>query len=330
MNKHFIFSRFFKAIFFVTIFVALTQAITFDCMFNVYNGAVIGNQYGCLVHSLMYRASEDLQFLTNVTGNHLSGRSSTDVRRLIVNDQDILKRIPGQINDFFPIILSLELNNGNLEVLLAEDLKQFPNLIVLDIQRQKVKTLDGDSFSNTLWLQMINFNGNLLKNVGIGLLQGLSALNVASFQGNVCIDAQARNANEIPELNRKLLELCPPSKTSQPTTTTDLPQTMTTTDSQQSTITTVLPPPISQECPIGCSEQIEFLKNQFAIENQELREKVSAQGRKIEDLSAETFALRQVNAAYEARLVEIEKQMREVNANPRASRSIFSVNQKLF
>lgn len=247
--------------------------------------------------------------LTEVTGVHQTGRTNFDVRMLMVHDQLHVNQFPENIYNFFPNLLGLEFFATKITSITAEDLRDFPNLQLLNIQQNSLSRLDGNLFSFTPRLQWIGFNDNVIENVGHNLLSGLNSLTSVFLSGNVCIDAVASTPTGLAQLIRDLPVFCPPFNVSPSTTT-------------------VIPPP--GDCSMECLESVEALRIAFSAETQEIREQTDNQDQRIQELTDENeiqktqiselmtnfSELRQMIALYEQRILELEKQVREINSNP--------------
>lgn len=171
-------------------------------MINLYKA---GDVYQCRA---VVRHSGSGRILDDVIGDHLSdGKSNVDVEHLNLWNQD-MNFIPFSIDKFFPAIKAISWYNSKLLTITADDLKQFPNLIFLGLWMNNLVTLDGDLFKFTPKLQLIDVDGNQIENVGENLLSNLKDLTVADFSLNVCIDAFALTAEDIPDFIVKLEANC--------------------------------------------------------------------------------------------------------------------------
>lgn len=133
-----------------------------------------------------------------------------------------------------------------------------------------------------------------LQQVGNDLLTGLNDLVEIDFRQNPCIDVFANAPETIAALKRDLSVSCPPLMTT--TTTTDFPDV----------------------CLAPCVELI----HEVEAKASELLEHKLNQDKEIAELKSENVKqqetnsmLLQVNSMFEARIVELEMQMRELASN---------------
>jgi hypothetical protein len=105
---------------------------------------------------------------------------------------------------------AFQAQNCGMKSLEKDDLKQFPNLRLLALLGNELEWLDGDVFEFTPKLEVIGFHSNKLKFIGAKILQPLTSLTVAYFDGNKCIDYIAGTREQIEELKQKLVSQCPP------------------------------------------------------------------------------------------------------------------------
>jgi Leucine rich repeat len=272
------------------------------------NWPVIGDQYGC---EPTVSVVNEGNVLVEVSGSHMTEKTNSDVKTITVQYQVNLLQMPKNIETFFPNLIRIQFWNGNISSISVDDLKAFPNLQVLSFGVNLLTSLDGNLFIYNPKLQWISFSGNKITNVGYDLLLGLDELRTVNFNFNTCINKFASTPSQLIELKNLLRTSCPSLVSTQAPTTTPTREPTTSTTLSSSTT------PDSTQCPTGCLEKIEDLQSNFEAENRELRKTASNQGKQIEELTAETVNLNQVVAAYEERFIELEKQIREIDSNPR-------------
>lgn len=296
-----------------------SNAVVFDCTFVSSSWTIIGTRYTCranVTNSLNSNVLED------VLGDHLVSRTNADVEVLDVNSQK-LNYIPRNIASFFINLRGLQLFRTNLISISSDDLMQFPNLLSLMSWHNELFTLDGDLFEHTERLQFIRFFNNSITNVGYEFLDDLDDLQRVNFQSNFCIDFDADTPVRIQQLKLQLLLQCTPLSTTSLATTT-----LSTTEET------------SLECSPECLTYIEEIQAEVTelstttvelkLETQELRTDTKYQSdeifrlnivsgdqaNKINELESKVLSLASLNNLYEERLVELEKQMREIKSSP--------------
>lgn len=201
ISRNFLFSIFCATI----ICTSLTNGLIFDCTYSMINLFIAGDDYQCRA---TVRHSGSGRILDDVTGAHVSSeKTNANVEHLNLWNQD-MKFIPLNVDKFFPGIKAISWYNSKLLTISADDLKQFPNLVFLGLWLNNLKTLDGDLFKFNPKLQLIDFDDNQIDNVGENLLSNLKNLTVVDFSHNVCIDAFAFTAEDIPDLVVKLEANC--------------------------------------------------------------------------------------------------------------------------
>ncbi|KAJ6644424.1 Insulin-like growth factor-binding protein complex acid labile subunit [Pseudolycoriella hygida] len=168
------------------------------------------NRYTCTAEIVEIESEllDDETTLTDIKGTHLTEKQNTteitkenkDVEVFLIwSSHDNLTSLPKNLDKFFPNLISLQWWNGDLSEIAAKDLN-FPNLINLGLHNNKLRALNGDLFKFTPKLQTIGFEENLIMEVGDGLLDGLSNLTSAYFDGNICIQFDATKKEHIRKL----------------------------------------------------------------------------------------------------------------------------------
>jgi hypothetical protein len=184
------------------------SAITFDCRFLNHSFLVIGSAYAC--EARLFKIFEN-RALTEVTGQHLSGRNDSNVQVIITlpylgcND---LYYIPQNVTDFFPNLIGLDFMSCNIQTLNSNDLIGYPRLRFFDLMANRVARIPGDFFESTADLQFIGLDNNRISQVGHYLLDHLADLERALFYGNVCVNFDANMKETVPWLIAMLRNQC--------------------------------------------------------------------------------------------------------------------------
>lgn len=252
--------------------------------------AVIGTRYSC--HAFIIDLG-NLTTVYDIEGTHLEGRSDADVEVIRVSNFQVINHIPFGFDHFFPNLILVDWFSGNLTTVSADQLEQFPNMIMLNLEHNSLVSLDGDLFKHSRKLQWIALSDNLLQHAGHGLLDDLDDLETAHFESNPCINFYAGTPERIQELRTQLAIRCPPlDETTTEVTTTEI-----------------------EECSVGCKMHIEALENVVFEESRDLRNEIE---QLQEDNSRHEERISQqdeVIAEYETRIAELEGQIREILLN---------------
>jgi hypothetical protein len=289
---------------FLLCFFGLSTAVIFECEFGMHSWSA-QDLYTCYRPKI---SNVELPSLLEVIGVHAQAKADLDVHGLYIQSEMIF--MPKEVELFFPNLKFLQLHLANLQVITADTLK-FPNLVWFSSHTNKLTSVDGDLFKNTLKLQYIAIYNSQLEHAGKGLLDNLRDLQTVEFRLNNCVNVAATNPQAIQQLKQTLLTDCPP-KEKAPNTT-------------ESTTTS------SETCNLTCSifDEIDMLKSQLnlqagTIANQSksfelLEEKLAKLENKLtfeaDKVNRELNQQRQENSIREERIVELEKSMREIVAN---------------
>lgn len=188
-----------------TIFVS-SQGVVIHCNFQSVGWVQVDIRYTCLVTEII---DDEVDHVVDIKGNHTE-LSNKYVQAFSVQEMPGLERIPQKLEDFFSGIVLLLWYAGSLTSITADDLKPFPDLMVLYISHNKLASLDGNLFAHTPRIQRLQLEGNQFEHVGRGLLDDLENLVYVNFEENPCINTLAKTPKEIEELKLKLIAKCPP------------------------------------------------------------------------------------------------------------------------
>lgn len=187
-----------------------------------------------------------------------------------------LPTFPKNIAELFPNLKDLECQSSKMMSISAEDLRPFPNLLALLLFGNNLVSIDSDLFRFTPKIQHISFDKNLIEHVGEGLLTGLDNLSRAGFENNTCIHFMAYSQNQVPELVKKL-EKCPP------------------------------------KCNDECYKKLE---GRFYETEKRFEEKFATLVNEIKAMKINEGEQRNIINESEERIVELEKQIREMIVRP--------------
>jgi len=241
--------------------ISSSSGIIINCLFDDFSWQ-IGLRYTCTV-DVVDMSGNAAAFL-DVTGIHQPARTNSHVLgiRFLRNPFD---RMPTNIESFFPNLMFIAFYGGNLTFISAENLKPFRNLQQFFVNSNQISIIEGDLFKYSPNIQIMQFWGNRITNVGHGLLIGLRMLRQADFGRNSCIDISA-SQETIANLTRALLLQCPPL----------------------ATITTIST--TSSDCNVRCTinEETDELRSQvnaLADANEKQEERINELEKRLSELS---------------------------------------------
>jgi hypothetical protein len=255
-----------QVIFLLLVGLSLSQALVLNCTFTHHTTyRYLGTFYECMTAQVINTGS-----ILSIEGKHNAGKNNSLVLSFSVRSQP-LSKIPEGLGLFFPNLLNLHIDSTNLTSITKDDIKQFPKLKILIIERTKITTLEDQLFfSNYQNLRQVEFVSNQIKNVGYNLLYYFQATYYSPKEMFItftepCITQYAQTKQEIAELGRQLRTKCPLNGI---------------------TTTTLRPTTVSNVCNSGCVDQID---------------------------SRYDTVLKVVDE-YKLRVLDLEKQIRELNA----------------
>lgn len=186
-----------------------TAANKVNCEFKIFNWIHIGKKYDCNMEELNITLPNTV--ITHINGTHKWDKENSDVIGIEIYNQ-ICHYVPQGMSTHFVNIEALWIYNSSLISIYASDLKQFPKLRVLVVQRNPLQYLAGNIFEFNPELQRISFSLNKLKHIGQDIFMPLRDLQIAGFTSNTCIDSFARTPNELEELKNEIKLKCQSSE----------------------------------------------------------------------------------------------------------------------
>lgn len=200
------FSRSFKTIFIALTLISIASSLYLECTYSVRSFWTVPNIYTCTARII---SVGDHRNVTDVSRNHLDGRSNSDVKGLSFRTLES-KVLPLNIHEFFPNIESIDAKN-TLEELSREELSVFPKLKELLLNDNKVQVINSNLFAGNPNMTSISFIRNPVRNVAAGVFDHLSQLTKLHFDGVTCHSQAAVNRDDVLNLIAKIIVQCPPT-----------------------------------------------------------------------------------------------------------------------
>lgn len=152
-----------KILIFLNYFLIPINSLILHCEFK--NDPFYG--YSCYVKSLHITSKSD-RTITQVTGNHLSGKVSEDVKFFECRGKN-LNFFPIGLENFFNLD-SIYIFSSNLTEITGDDLKSFDKLKVLYLWDNNIPTLKADLLNNNPKIRILYLSSNKIKKVEKGTL----------------------------------------------------------------------------------------------------------------------------------------------------------------
>lgn len=179
------------------------ESVVVFCEFKVDNSY----GYSCTVKYLKITSKDD-RTITDVIGDHLSGRGHSDVT-FFDSVNHVVKFFPLKLASAFKNLQYIEIEKGTLSELHGSDLKQFgATLKNLWFGGNAIKVLEEDLFSFNPNLQYVNFDNNKIKHVDPETFTSLEKLSILKIDGNPCIQRSVTTRNDVINLITEIDDKC--------------------------------------------------------------------------------------------------------------------------
>lgn len=206
----------------LTTFWAAGDALTINCRYKMHDyesdhhEPFLGKTYSCM-DATFSPSCDSSPNIVGVSKNHMPGKTNEDVQMFVITTNQIIPRLPKNLDKFFPNLVAFSLPFIGLEEITSEDLR-FPKLRFLYLGHNNLKSLDGDLFKYNPMLEFVAFDWNRVANVGSGLLDSLYKLRIIYVNRNVCstIVYSPGKTNHVNDAKKELKEKCPPGPKTPP------------------------------------------------------------------------------------------------------------------
>lgn len=189
--------------------VVTTNSLILECNYKVATFWSMSDVYSCLGQIIFVG---DPYVITDVSTNHMAGRSHGDVKGFQLTNQIIPSgKIPRNINTFFPNVESIYFASTDLKQLSREDFYGFPRLILLSLFGNRIEEIGNGIFSRNLNLRYLSLHGNPIKNIAHNVFDHLTELNSLILYITTCNNKVVEKKAEIPLFLFELSVSCPPT-----------------------------------------------------------------------------------------------------------------------
>jgi Leucine-rich repeat (LRR) protein len=155
--------------------------------------------YKCIVSNVTLTNPNEIKSFVGVHGINYDNSAVTT----IIFDYCILAAFPRHLAKFFPKLRTIMVNSCELKAICKEDLRGYPNLIVLDLVDNEIVEVPGDLFQYTPKIKFFDFSANRIQWIGPMLLNHLPQLTGAGFSDNRTIDVSYYKLNRKKMANLK-------------------------------------------------------------------------------------------------------------------------------
>lgn len=162
------------AIFLVQVF-AENSGITLNCKYHKHSS------YACIVLGFENHVANVT--VSQVKGNHIKGKSNSDIVELVIKDQNA-SFVPINVKDYFPNIISYEVKNSSLTDIARNYFAGLKKIETVVLVNNLLKTLNSDVFNDLNNLKHIRLSGNQLTKLHFKLFANNADLEVIMFDNN--------------------------------------------------------------------------------------------------------------------------------------------------
>jgi Leucine-rich repeat (LRR) protein len=183
----------------------MTTAIVIECDFDTGSWSRVGN-YSCSLSADPSITSPGVT-VTSANGNHKPSMSHADVQGFRSIGATI-NFMPRGLNDIFPNLIVITINNAGMKELHQSDLKHFPRLRVLSLYDNAITIVEQNLFKFNRELEYINFNSNKIRQIHPTVFDHLNKLSMLWLNFNVCVDHGTSGRSDVVNLISKVKQEC--------------------------------------------------------------------------------------------------------------------------
>lgn len=167
------------------------------------------NVYSCQA-TVLYIGHE--RNVTEVSSNHMIGRTNSDVKFLRIDNHPQLTVIPGNLYQFFPNLESIMIVTTAIDKVSREDFYGLNEFKQFYLNNAKVTIIPSDLFIENPLMHSIYFNNMPIQHVGHRVFDHLPYLTSLWVANGVCINTYVNtNRATVLSIMFRLIVSCPPT-----------------------------------------------------------------------------------------------------------------------
>lgn len=185
-----------KNLIFLLAIISSSQAVTLHCNFT--DTVQINLPFAYTCYMPIVTITNHTEYLTEVTGDHIFGRSNEDVDLLYILHAVDLTFVPRGIENHFPNLIGIYIRECGVKTLRGDELHPFADMEWVSFRlNPNLQRIPGNFFEQTPKVHTIFFYDNDIRHVGENLLDSLENLRYVNFVWNYCIDMVGNGTAQI-------------------------------------------------------------------------------------------------------------------------------------
>jgi hypothetical protein len=187
---------------FLLLLLPITAAIVIECEFDTLYWHVVGISYSCNL-SVDPSITSPGVTITTATGDHKPLMSHADILGFYSKEKTI-NFMPRGLNDVFPNLIGINIENAGMKEIHQSDLKEFPRLRFFSLYINAITVVEQDLFKFNRELEFIDLGYNKITQIHPNVFDHLSKLLVLWLESSMCIDARAYGQSAVEDLISKV------------------------------------------------------------------------------------------------------------------------------
>jgi len=182
--------------------------MSIECSYSTTYWITLKNFYYCSVNIDPSITTQESANITSISGNHLNGKTNSDVSGIYANSKTI-NYFPRGLETFFMNIKAIEIINCKLKEIHQDDLKPFPKLVEIWLYINSLEVLEEGLFDYNPDLEYIHFRNNKIVHIEPKIFDHLSKLSTLILSSNSCVSKNVENStSEVKNLIQNVKSQC--------------------------------------------------------------------------------------------------------------------------
>jgi len=171
-------------------FFGVTFSNKLNCKYDYFEFRAVGKIYYCWVQNNLGIISSETSQIDSEQGSHDSGKNNNDVKGFW-SDKGGINYFPRGLERLYPNTNFICIRDGNIKEIHQSDLKQYPNLVVLDLWKNHLEVLEDGLFAYNPDLVYVSLETNKICYIAPNIFDHLTKIRWLQFEENECINQKA-------------------------------------------------------------------------------------------------------------------------------------------
>lgn len=198
---------------FLVLGLTISNAATIECNHQTNSWTSYGSIDECIVYNLQFDEDDVVEGVKMISYGRVV--PLLEMQSFYIRNSPNVQYVPNGLATGFPNIKILVIAYSGLKYLRQKDLMPFRQVTDLYLDNNELEYFEKDLFERNPNIKIINLERNKIKSVANGAFKPLIKLEGLNFSGNKCYSGKAEGLSSVKTLTEEIHENCKPADSSE-------------------------------------------------------------------------------------------------------------------